>query len=96
MWFDLAVRQLSVCDTVSGDFLRGGIEIFEHDGSYVGGGVSGNVRHLSPGDLAEPKTLGIDPAPGSASRVPSLFDSDEVPMTWIEDPPGSGLYVQEI
>jgi len=98
MWFDMAVGQLSVCDRASGDFQRGGIEMFEHDGTFVTGHVSGNVEYLSPVDRRLSANFGfnLDPAPGLQTREPSLFDADVVPASWIEDPPGSGLYTQGV
>lgn len=95
MWFDLAVRQLSQCESDAGDFRRGGIEMFERDGSYVSGQLSGNVAYLSPADMSLSRVFGYDPAPGQLTRAPSVFDLDVVPGTWVEDPPGSGLYLQE-
>jgi len=61
MWFDMAVGQLSVCDRASGDFQRGGIEMFEHDGTFIAGHLSGNVEYLSPVDRRLSTTFGWDP-----------------------------------
>lgn len=63
-WFDMAIQQLSQCDNVSGDFMRGGIEIYEHDGTVVAGALSGNVYFLTPGDIEDSRRFGVDPAPG--------------------------------
>lgn len=63
MWFDLAIRQLSVCEADSGDVVSGGIEMFEHDGVYVAGSISRNVQYLSPADLSQSAYFGYDPSP---------------------------------
>lgn len=53
MWFDLAVAQMGVCDFMGGSGVAssGGIEVFEHDGSFVPGSHPGNERLLSPNDI---------------------------------------------
>lgn len=61
MWFDMAVRQLGQCDNVSGDFMRGGIEIYEHDGTFMDGALSGNVYFLSPAEIEDSRRFGLDP-----------------------------------
>lgn len=55
MWFDMAVSNLGVCDFMgaNGGHSSGGIEVFEHDGTFVPGSHSGNSRLLSPNDLNE-------------------------------------------
>lgn len=64
-WFDIAIDQLSVCDTLDGSFSQGGIEIFENDGLFAGGarlgGQPGNVDFLSPADLNRSVHYGFDP-----------------------------------
>lgn len=52
-WFDLAVTQMGVCDFMGGSGVAssGGIEVFEHDGSFVPGNHPGNERLLSPNDI---------------------------------------------
>lgn len=52
-WFDLAVTTIGVCDLLggAGSHSSGGIEVFEHDGTFVPGEHSGNSRVLSPNDL---------------------------------------------
>lgn len=59
MWFDLAVSTLGVCDTLGGGGAAssGGIEVFEHDGSFVPGSHPGNSRLLSPNDIGGPATF---------------------------------------
>lgn len=54
-WFDLATQTLGVCDLLggTGSSTSGGIEVFEHDGSFVPGNFAGNQRILSPNDLKE-------------------------------------------
>lgn len=54
-WFDMAVRKLSVCDSLSvggggvgGNIQRGGIEMFEYDGTFTPGELSGNYAFVSP------------------------------------------------
>lgn len=65
MWFDMAIDQLSVCDSLSGSFAQGGIEVFENDGRFAGGarlgGQAGNVDFLSPADLNTSRSFGHDP-----------------------------------
>jgi hypothetical protein len=53
MWFDIAVMRLGVCDLMgdSGAHSGGGIEVFEHDGTFVAGTHPGNERLLSPNDI---------------------------------------------
>ena len=59
MWFDLAVRQLSVCEeSDNGSFQRGGIEVFEHAGTVVPGTLSGNMAFMSPGDITASREFG--------------------------------------
>lgn len=52
-WFDMAVSSLGVCDFMGGTGAHssGGIEVFEHDGSFVEGTHAGNSRLLSPNDI---------------------------------------------
>ena len=61
MWFDLAVRQLSVCEADSGDMRGGGIEVFENGAVYVTGNLSGNRAFLSPADIDQSISFGWDP-----------------------------------
>lgn len=61
MWFDMAVQQLSMCDRTNGDFMGGGIEVFENGAAYVVGHQTGNVRFLSPADLDASRSFGWDP-----------------------------------
>lgn len=53
MWFDLAVEQMGVCELIPGNGAHssGGIEVFEHDGTFIPGNHAGNERLLSPNDL---------------------------------------------
>ena len=51
----MAVRKLSVCDSLSvggggvgGNIQRGGIEMFEYDGTFTPGELSGNYAFVSP------------------------------------------------
>lgn len=55
MWFDLAVIQLGVCDVMgnTGAHSSGGIEVMEHDGTFVQGSMPGNERLLSPNDIGK-------------------------------------------
>jgi hypothetical protein len=58
MWFDLAVGQMGVCDLVGGGaHSTGGVEVFEHDGTFAAGRYAGNERLLSPNDIPENPTL---------------------------------------
>lgn len=95
MWFDLAIQQLATGDRIKSDFLSGGIEMFENDGLFVDGQLSGNVDFVSPRDVDGPMFVGHDPAPGQHTVVGSEPVGEFVPASWVEDPPGSGLYVQE-
>lgn len=52
-WFDLAVSELGVCDVMGGTHGTGGIEVFEHDGSFTPGKFKGNSRLLGPNDIDE-------------------------------------------
>lgn len=62
VWFDLAIGQLGICDLMgnTGAHSGGGIEVFEHDGSFVPGVNPGNERLLSPNDIGKmpPFSLG--------------------------------------
>lgn len=51
MFFDLAVAKLGVYDAMQGIARGGGTEIFEHDGIFYPGGISGNTRFLGPAEL---------------------------------------------
>lgn len=62
MWFDMALDQLSVCDDLVGVLMGGGIEVFEHDATFVHG-EGGNSRMLSPQDIDQSRRFGYDPAP---------------------------------
>lgn len=60
-WFDLAVRELSVCEVNDSSFFFGGIENMEHQGIFTtGAGGEGNIRYLSPSDLALSRSYGVD------------------------------------
>lgn len=62
MWFDLAVTQLSVCDQLAGgDMAFGGIEVFEHLGTFAKGSIGSNIRYLSPAEISLSETWGYDP-----------------------------------
>lgn len=62
MWFDIAIAQLGMCDVMgnTGAHSSGGIEVMEHDGTFVPGFVPGNERLLSPNDIGKypPFSLG--------------------------------------
>ena len=62
MWFDLAISQLSVCEKDREDFRSGGIEIFENEGTFVRGAISGNVSYLTPSDVRLSRIFGLDPS----------------------------------
>lgn len=52
LWFDLAVSRLGVCDEVDNAFGYGGIEIMEHDATYIKGqGGGGNIRYVPEEDV---------------------------------------------
>lgn len=61
MWFDLAIDQLSVCDDINGNFMQGGIEVFENDAIFIPGHLKGNVDFLSPEDIRFSQYFGWDP-----------------------------------
>lgn len=61
-WFDMAIEALSVCDSNSGDFQRGGIEVYEHDGGLTSGAISGNVTYLTPVEVQDSVRFGFDPS----------------------------------
>lgn len=63
MWFDLAVGQLGECERNDGISSGGGIEVFEHDATFVQG-AGENVRMLSPKDLDLSRQFGFDPSRG--------------------------------
>lgn len=60
-WFDLAVSMLSVYDRTTGDFARGGIEVFETHGVLLEGQLYGNVSYLSPSEIEASTFFGYDP-----------------------------------
>lgn len=64
-WFDLAIKNLSVCDTEDDLPMSGGIEVFENDASFVQGASLGNFRMLSPQDIDLSRSYGFDPAASS-------------------------------
>lgn len=62
MWFDLAVSQLSECDSVSdGIPTGGGIGMFEYDGVFVPAAGPETVRYLGPQELDMSRAYGYDP-----------------------------------
>lgn len=68
MWFDTAVRQLSLCDSTDGSFDRGGIEVFESGGDFVEGSLRGNARLVSASEM--PSVLfGTDPSVGESATT---------------------------
>lgn len=58
-WFDLAIKQLSVCDQNDQAFFYGGIEMMEHDAVLYPTTREGNLRFLSPGDLLASAQFGF-------------------------------------
>lgn len=101
MWFDIAVQTLGIKN--QGQFLNGGIEVFEHDAIIVKG-LQLNKRLLSPQDLRNFESwYGQDPSQsygavpvivaGEPSITPAAGVVIEADAEWIEDPPGSGLFV---
>jgi hypothetical protein len=68
-WFDMALRELSVCDLQDNIPSGGGIEIFEYDAAFAAGRHSGNVKLLSPKDIELSKAFGYDPS-GNNYGVP--------------------------
>lgn len=61
MWFDLARRQLSVCDADDGIPTHGGISMSMGDGMYYSNPSSGSGFFLSPADIRYSTDLGWDP-----------------------------------
>lgn len=49
-WFDLAVSLLKVSSEKDSVLGSGGVEVFEHDGTFVAGALS-NSRFLTPADV---------------------------------------------
>lgn len=74
-WFDMALRELSVCDLIDHIPSGGGIEIFEYDGAFTAGHLPGNVRFLSPQDIDSSRAFGYDPS-GNNYGVPINSDID--------------------
>lgn len=64
-WFDLAIKELSVCDINDNIPSGGGVEVFEYDGLFAPGVRKGNALFLSPRDIDSSRTFGYDPAPGT-------------------------------
>lgn len=62
MWFDMAIKELSVCDDSDGLAMTGGIEVFDHTGYTVPGHVGANTLFLTPADMEQARAWGIDPA----------------------------------
>lgn len=62
VWFDLALQQMSVCETLDNIPSGGGIEIFEYDGAFALGRHSGNIKFLSPKDIDASRSFGYDPS----------------------------------
>lgn len=61
-WFDMAIRQLSVCDLQDDISMTGGIEVFERVGGYfTPGHIGANLQFLSDADLAASRQFGFDP-----------------------------------
>lgn len=48
-WFDIAIRTLSVCDTVGGAYMSGGINVFEGDATVIDSG-NGYSEVLGPAE----------------------------------------------
>ena len=49
MWFDIAIRTLSVCDTVGGAYMSGGINVFDGDATVTDSG-NGYSEVLGPAE----------------------------------------------
>lgn len=65
MWFDTAIKRLSVCDTADDTAMSGGIEVFERVGGYfTPGHLAANVQFLTPADLVDSRLFGYDPQVG--------------------------------
>lgn len=62
-WFDLAVGQMSVCEISDGMPTGGGIEVFEHDGSFTEG-FGENVRLLTTQDYLQHNSFLQDTSKG--------------------------------
>lgn len=60
-WFDLAVEKLGRCHDNDDVPEFGGIEVFEHDGTFVVS-MEGNVRLLSPQDRQDHEQFLHDPS----------------------------------
>lgn len=93
MWFDLAVERLGILINAVNMPAYGGIEVFEHDAPLVHT-VGRNLRMLSPSDHRLMRYYGLDPAGAPmayAQFSPAVEQNQELP--WVEDPPGSGLFV---
>lgn len=94
IWFDLAIEQLGVVVNALNMPAYGGVEVFEHSEMMVPGLNRHNTRLLGPGDFRLMRYYGLDPAPGIqayAQFSPAVDQGGEEP--WVEDPPGSGLFV---
>lgn len=63
MWFDLAIKELSMCDA-GGDGIPtgGGVGMFEYDGTFVDSDGPETVRFLGPADLDASRGYGFDPS----------------------------------
>ena len=61
-WFDMAIRQLSVCDRLDDIAMTGGIEVFERAGGYFAPGHNGaNLQFLTDADVVTSRQFGFDP-----------------------------------
>ncbi len=95
IWFDLAVEQLGIVINAVDMPAYGGIEIFEHNEMMVRGNNPHNMRLLGPSDIRLMRYYGLDPAgnfnySAQATFSPAVNEGEE---PWVEDPPGSGLFV---
>lgn len=61
-WFDRAIDELSVCENEQSGFLYGGIEVFEHDATFLAGERGQNLRFMSPDDLRLSQYFGWVPS----------------------------------
>lgn len=63
MWFDLAIEQLSECDTgYDGIPTGGGIGMYEYDGVVTASSGPDTVRFLGPEELEVSRSYGYDPS----------------------------------
>jgi hypothetical protein len=80
MWFDMAMKELSLCSLSNGLVPGGAIEVFEDDGPgvFTQGAHPGNLRFLSPEDLEFSAQMGYDPYGNASYGIKKIYSESDL------------------